>query len=242
MTVLSVVQGASLSLGLEYPSVLFSATTRTAMELQETANECALQILQAYDWSILKRIATFTGDGIASAFALPADYDRMVKDANIWGPSMTFYPSQQVSDFNQWVQLLSDNVETWQPRWAVFGSSVGSAPNRVDLNMLPPPALAEVYSFGYISNGIAYTFGDVGPDATLLRRFTSDDQVFRLSERLLKQSIIWNWKKAKGQDYAADLAEYEETMSDLTFKDTGARQTIISGRGRYRYPTGQAFP
>lgn len=224
MTVLTAIQGASLSLGLAYPSVVFSSTEKTWRQMQDTANECAIQIAQSYDWQRLKKTATFTGDDVVTAFSLPNDYDRMVKDANIWGPSMAFYLAQQVVDFNQWLEYLTYTPESWVPRWALFGNQI---------NILPPPALGEVYTYGYISNWI------VNSTAT---QFTSDADTFVLDERLLKLSIIWNWKKSQGDDYSAELAEYNEAMNRAIFKDTGSRPTIISGRSRYRFPTGQTLP
>lgn len=223
MTVLSSIQAASLSLGLEVPSVVFTNTNRTWIEMRALVNECARQILEEYDWSRLKKIATVTGDGTALGFALPDDYDRMVKDANLWGEQWTFTPSQQVVDFNRWLELQSYAIETWQQHWSVFGGS---------LNVMPVMPSGEVLRYGYVSNSIV---NGSQPE------FTADDDTFTLDERLLKLSIIWNWKKSKGQDYAAELQEYEDAMSRARFKDPGSRPSIVSGH-HYRYPTGQSFP
>jgi len=223
VSVLSVVRDASTSLGLEIPSVLFTNTSRTWVEMQALVNECARQILEDYDWQALKRVATITGDGSLTAFPLPADYDRMVRDANLQGQSLTYYPSNQVSDFNEWLQILAFPIDTWQQRWAIFGGN---------LNILPVLPVTEPLVFGYISNNIVNGSQD---------EFTADTDTFTLDERLLKLSVIWNWKAKNGQDYAAELQRYEEAMSRAKFKDQGSHRTIFSGRGT-RWPTGQSFP
>lgn len=225
MAILDVVQSIAFDVGLEVPSVIYSSTDRTWQKMGVMVNTCARQILEEYDWQRLIKTHTITGDGMASAFSMPTDYDRMVKDANLWGSSYTFYPAQQIQDFNYWLELLSYDVETWQPRWAVFGGNI---------NVLPAIEAAETLSFGYISNGIV-----TGTDTT---KFTADTDTFVLDERLLRLSLIWNWKKSEGRDFQPEAQEYAEAMSRAKFKDPGARQTLISGRGRNRWPTGQVFP
>lgn len=225
MAVIDIVKSAVLKLELDQPTTLYSNTDRTWVEMAGMVNTCARQILEEYDWSRLYKVASITGNG-SGAFPLPADYDRMVKDANLWGPNYTFYPSQQVADFNVWLEMQSWSIETWQQHWAVFGGQ---------LNIMPTLPAGEVLSYGYVSNAIV-----TGSDPTA---FTADTDEFVLDDRLLTLSIIWNWKDAKGFDFQSDLAKYEEAMSRARFKDRGARQTIISGRSAgYRFPTGQSFP
>lgn len=225
MTILSIVQSACLSIDVERPVTVFSSTDRTWQEMASIANTAALQILDDYDWQRLIRPATITGDGVGTAFTLPADYSRMVKDANLWGPNWVFYPAQQMQDFNQWLEWLNYQIETWQQRWMVFGGN---------LNIMPVLPLNDTLSYGYISTNIV-----VGADPTT---FTADTDNFVLDDELLRLSIIWNWKESKGFDFSADLAKYQERLEKQRFRDVGARQTIISGRGRYRWPTGQSFP
>lgn len=223
MAVIDVIKQAVLSLDLEQPSTVFSNTDRTWLEMADVVNTAANQILNEYDWSRLIKTATITGDG-SEGFQLPADYDRMVRDANLWTDGLTWNPSQQVSDFNQWLEIQSYNVETWQSRWAVFGGR---------LNVLPILPNGTILRYGYISNAIVN-----GADPT---RFTADGDSFILDDRLLKYAIIWNWKKTKGFDYQAELAEYDQHLQDLRFYDRGAKQTIYSGRS-WRFPTGVSFP
>lgn len=223
MTVLSVIQSAATVLGLEIPSVVFTNTTRTWVEMRALVNSCARQILEEYDWSRLKKVATITGDGALTAFPLPADYDRMVKDACLWGPNFVFYPTQQVADTNTWLELLSYPIAPWEPRWSMFGGNI---------NILPVLQASTPLSYSYVSNNI------VNGDQI---EFVADTDTFTLDERLLRLSIIWNWKRNKGQDYAAELQEYQDALGRATYKDTGSRQNIVSGGSRGRFPLGLSF-
>lgn len=225
MTILSTVQDAAvMSLGLERPSVLYTSTTRTWQEMCAVVNESVSQILDDYDWNRLYTVATIVGDGVSTAFNLPDDYNRMVPDTNLHGQTVTYYPAEQIQDFNEWLRLISLPIQSWEKRWSVFGGN---------LNILPILPAGEVLTYGYVSKNMVNGKTQEFP--------VSDTDTFTLDERLLKLSVIWNWKANKGQDYAGDLQKYEEAMNRAKFKDPGARQTIYSGRGR-RWPTGQSFP
>lgn len=221
MDIIQIVQSATLSIDVDRPQALFASTDRTSLELADTVNTSALQILDDYDWQKLIRTATITGDGVETAFPLPADYSRMVKDASLVGPNWRFYPSQQMQDFNHWLELIDYPVATWEQRWMVFGGN---------LNVRPIMPLGEVMSYGYISTSIVQ-----GSDPTT---FTADTDSFVLDDELLRLGIIWNWKKSKGYDFSAELAQYQQRLEMLRFRDVGSRQTLISGgrRGRYTLP------
>lgn len=221
MNILQIVQSASLSIDVERPQALFSNTDRTSLELGDTVNTAALQILDDYDWQRLIRTATITGDGVETSFPLPDDYSRMVRDASLIGPNWRFYPTQQMQDYNHWLELLNFPIATWEQRWMVFGGN---------LNVMPIMPVNTPLSYGYISTSIV-----VGADPTT---FTADTDTFVLDDELLRLSIIWNWKEAKGYDFSADLAKYQERLEKQRFRDVGARQTIIGGgrRGRFTLP------
>jgi len=221
MNILQIVQSASLVIDVERPQALFASTDRTALELTNTVNTAALQILDDYDWQRLIRTATIAGDGIATSFPLPSDYSRMVKDASLIGPNWRFYPAQQMQDFNHWLELIDYPVAIWQQRWMVFGGN---------LNVMPILPDTMPLSYGYISTSIV-----VGSDPST---FTADTDTFVLDDELLRLSFIWNWKEAKGFDFSADLAKYQERLEKQRFRDVGSRQTIIGGgiRGRYTMP------
>lgn len=214
MNILAIVQSACLTLDLERPSALFASTDRTWQEMGETVNTAARQIVIDYDWQRLLKTALIVGDGMSMAFPLPADYSRMVKDASLVGPTWRFYPAQQIQDFNQWLELQTYPIATWQQQWMLFGGN---------LNIMPILPLAEVLNYGYISNAVVS-----GADTST---FTADTDEFVLDDELLRLSIIWNWKSDKGFDFQADLAKYAEHLEKLRFRDVGSRQTIVTGRG-----------
>lgn len=222
MTILDVVKSVAAVVDIDIPSVVYSSTDRTMIEMGVMANTCARQILEEYDWQRLKKIATITGDGVSTTFPLPADYDRMVKDANLMGRDFTFRAHQQITDSNQWLELQTYEIPSWEPRWSLFGGS---------FNILPALGNTLTLQYFYISNWI------VNGTQT---EFTADTDTFVLDERLLRLCMIWNWKAQKGQEYSNELQDYQEAMSRATFKDPGTRQAI-TGYSRYHLPTGGMY-
>ena len=84
MPLIDVAKEVAKRVGVEVPTVVASSTDRTMVEMLSIANEMATSIVDAYDWQTLSLIYTITGDGTTESHALPADYRRMLKKAQVW--------------------------------------------------------------------------------------------------------------------------------------------------------------
>jgi hypothetical protein len=84
---------------------------------------------------------------------------------------------------------------------------------------------SETVKFFYISNQL------VSGGKT---EFTDDADVFVLNERLLKLAIIYLWKQMKGQDFAAELSDFEQAM-DLEMDKDGGSAPVVSGNNVIRH-------
>lgn len=220
MTVLQVAQKASLQLGLEVPSVLYTNTQRTFVEMQVLMNDCVKQILEEYDWQALKKTATLVGDGIEEDFDMPADYDRMVRDAHMWTNFMTFWPGVQVGSVDTW--LAMEEVGFFAspvPVWIIFDNL---------FHVRPVMGAGDLLSYFYISS---FLVKNDGSNVGTASEFSADNQSFVLDELLLRYCLVYNWKMQKGLDYAADLQTYQDRFAYNVGKDKGPR-IIQEGRGQ----------
>lgn len=233
MTILEVAKGVALKCGFDVPTIVFAGTSRTLVELQECLNDTAQMIaFDTHEWTKLKTLCTFTGDGVALGFDFPADYKRMLKKAKVW-PSATPYSFlTHYPDSDTW---LGTQVQDFQPvvgAWTLLGDGmqirVGGATG--------PLALADTVKFYYISNLIVRDAGLVSK-AT----FTADDDTFRLNERTLKHAAIYRWKFSHGQDYSQALTDYETSLAMDIGGDKGSN-IIVVGTRRGRLDAGIAFP
>lgn len=222
MTVLSAVQAAAPWIGISVPTVLFSATDRTSVEMQHITNECAKAIAEDYDWQRLRTLATITGDGTDTSFPLPTDYARMLKKASLWPSAQPNTPMLHIVDTDRWLQEEVQNYQTVTNRWTLYGNEIRIKPAMANL------ATAKYF---YISKYLVVATGGSAPTKT---DFTLDTDELFVDERLLKLSIIWRWKAAKGRPYAEDLENYTRALDTVTGNDKGARILHI---GKRRVPS-----
>jgi len=226
MTVLQVVQDASLRIGIERPTVLFASTDRTMFEVQEAINAAAQQILDDYDWQALTKTATITGDAVTTAFPLPDDYYRMTRKTEMWSSAGPGWRLEGVTP-EDFLALDASTLNVWLGYWAIFGNA---------MNIEPVRPIGETAKYLYINKNC------VTPAAGAAKaEFTADDDTFVLNERLLKLCFIAKWKQAKGFDYAADQNDYEIALNYAMARDKGTR-IIRSGTGLRGPGIGVAWP
>jgi hypothetical protein len=300
MSLISVVQDVCAFVGVARPSSIFAGLngSRTQQELLALANEMAQRIAyETREWNKLKKSATLIGDGVldevtgimtgTEAFNMPADFQRMLKTAQVWRSTsaiqpMTFYP-----DMDQWLQRRALNYSSAWGEWTIYGGqmhiwpimrgpiaawqnshayNVGTLANDPATNIVWKALVAHTSapsgtfaaaraanlslwtstSVSPVAVTARFTYLDkncifVGPPPTLLAAmplaptppavgdaFTADDNSYRLSERLLKLGMIWQWKADKGSPYAEDMGTYSDALASESGADTPA--PIIIGR------------
>lgn len=215
MTVLSVVQAASLPIGVAVPSQLFAGTTRVLKELQVAVNRAAAMIAFdcGHDWTALKTLGVLNGDGVKLAFDRPADYERMLKKARLWPSATPYAPFTHITDTDAWLGM---QVQAFQPvvgAWTMISDQIHV---RVGGSNTPLGAGATA-QFYYVTTNFAKK-----SDGTQLAAFSADDDRFRLDERLLELALIYRWKQSKGQDYAEEMGDYQDALAIKIGADKGS--------------------
>ena len=201
MTILAVVKSVCATVGVEIPTSVFAGGTanRTMTEMLDHANEMAQRIASdSREWSRLKTSTTFVGDGVTTAFNLPADYKRMLLTSNVWSSTSTQSPMRFISDTDEWMRRRASFYTDSTGEWAIYGGQ---------MHIYPAMSVGASASFAYLSkNCIELNSGGVNDT------FMNDADVFLLDERLLKLGMIWQWKSHKGSPYAEDLGTYQDAM------------------------------
>src|SRR5690606_36932267 len=178
-------QSAAMRLVGQRPSVFFSSSEQTELELVDLINEAAIDIARYTDWQGLVSIANLTGDGVSEEFALPDGYDRMMLTAD-------------VQDLNNWVwgYRRADSIDQflWMKArgWGPFPGTWIISDNKFQL--YPAPAAGQLATFPYISKNYAR-----GDDGTPKPEFTADTDTFAINggERLLTLWLVWRWRENK---------------------------------------------
>ncbi|TIP49637.1 MAG: hypothetical protein E5X77_10015 [Mesorhizobium sp.] len=214
MAILDVVKSAATVLGMDVPSLVYGATTREMVEMQELANVMATEIADAHDWQKLLVQKTFTGDGVADAFDMPADFLRMQKTSSLWS-SRWLWATEHLTSPDQWTELQVTPVASVNGYWIIFGDQ---------FHQWPVMASTETVKFFYVSNQLI-----AAGNGSLKTAFTEDADTFRLPEDLLKKAIIYRWKQNKGQAYEQDFDDYQDMLLRRIDSDAGSKP-VVSGR------------
>ncbi|RUW25639.1 hypothetical protein [Mesorhizobium sp. M4B.F.Ca.ET.013.02.1.1] len=222
MSILDVVKGAATVLGMEVPTLLYGATGREMVEMQELANVMASEIADAHDWQKLLILKTLTGDGVSDAFDMPTDFRRMQKTSSLWS-SRWQWATEHLTSPDQWLELQVTPIATVNGYWIIFGEQFHQWPVMAD---------SETVKFFYVSNQLV-----AASDTSKKTMFTEDADSFRLSEELLKKAIIARWKQNKGQAYEQDLDDYQDLLLRRIDGDGGSKPVVsgqppVSWRGR----------
>lgn len=219
MSVLTAIQNACAIIPLDRPNGVFASQEREHFELQVLANTAADHIARDHEWQKLKAVATIAGDGAVENFDFPADYDRMLKKAELRTSRHVTALTHIVSS-DQWLDMTIRQFNLAAGAWTIHGNQI---------HIRPAPANGEQVKYFYMSSKWA-----LDTNGTPKTAFTADTDAFRLSESLLELCMIWKWRANKGLAYAEDLANYEDAKEKLVTADKGSRVLTI---GRARMPS-----
>ncbi|MFG6591282.1 hypothetical protein [Sulfitobacter sp. 1A12157] len=222
-TALQIAKDAAVKLGIDQPSVLFTSTDRTEVELRRALIEACDKITEAHDWQSLLTSANQSGDGVKTEYPLPDDYLRMPKSAQIWSTKWEA-PLQRI-DPEDWLNFDIREYELVYGCWTIYGD-----------NVVHKPALAadEDARFWYISRNV------VSNGTNRKEVFTADDDTFRLDDRCLELMLVAQWRKFKSLDYAEEMMDAEIALARAIERDKGARMLVQSSRRNMRAQT--AYP
>lgn len=205
---------------MEFPTVLFSATGREWVELYTLMNECASEIADAFDWQVLKKVETITGTGVDLGFALPSDYSRMLRTANVWS-SPYLWGMEHVVDSDRWLDYLELPYRPITGAWTIYGD---------EFKIMPELALTQTAKYFYISDLIVNGAGGGTQNV-----FAADGDTYRLSEKLLQLRLTARWKEGKNYPSQTDFDAYQTELAYQMDKDGGSKPIFNAAR---QFPAG----
>lgn len=216
MTLLRIIQKVAPRIGLRKPAAVVGSTDLTAQMLLELANEEGDELSRFHNWQALIVEQTFeTLAQVEQTGALPADYDRLPHNVEIWNRTLNLRytgPTPQ----RTWLQLqqgVSAGVVGW---WRLLGGH---------LHIYPAPVADHELAFEYISK--SWCRSAAGAPQS---EFLADGDICLLPEHLMVLGLRWRWKSARSLPYAEDMETYERAKEVAASRDRGT--------GRIRPSTG----
>jgi hypothetical protein len=197
---------------------VFGSSSQVALEMADLANDVARDIALSHDWRALMVIAAIIGDGVTEDYTLPDDFDRMTLTGGVQATDVWLWGYHHFGSIDDYMHARARGWKNYPGGWFIVGRQMHFEP--------APKGEAR---FPYIRQSVVDA-----TDGTRKATFSSDDDVFSISERLLTLGLIWRWKSQKGLQYAEDMQTYELALSKEQARDRGARFIGRSGTARFR--------
>lgn len=213
MTLLSIVQDACDDVGFPAPaSVVNNSDADQYLRLLNREGEA----LSRHPWEAL--ILEHTFDLVASTqeYVLPSDF-RYILPMTQWNRDnkrrLIWINSEEWQFFKGWTTVNGLNLrarirdEQFEIEQTVTSGDAGTT-----------------IAFEYVSK-----YWTENASSTAQQKFAADTDTSVLDEELLTLGLIWRFRKAKGLDFQADLAEYNYQVKLAKARDGGSRKLRMDG-------------
>jgi len=224
MSLLTIIQGAAVKVGIPRPNTVINNPDANVQQLLEIAQEDTAQLSRMRAWQNLTKDHTITtinaeNQGDVST-VIGDDFDRLVP-ATIWDRSL--------------IRPLSGprSAQGWAQDHALIaaGPFYSFRIIRNDLLIFPVPDAGKIISLEYVTNKWCES-----ASGTSQASWLADTDVGKLDELLIKLSIVVTYKMVKGLPCQKDLADYQDVLNDRVAIDGGFPKVLNMSGGRDRYP------
>ena len=216
MSLLSIVQEVSGRLSLPQPSAVAGSSDKQVIQLLALANEEGTSLARRHPWQALVEEKTFTTVAApAQAAALPADFDRFVPNSVFNRSTRRAVAGPLTPRQWQWIQA--------QPVYATACLAFRERTGQVLI--APTPPAGETIAYEYVARTWARSAGGAAQAS-----FLADADTAVLDEALIGLGLRWRFLRAKGLDYAEEMASYEREIEQAMARDGGATALSIASR------------
>jgi hypothetical protein len=220
--------GVAARLSLPVPSAVVGSSDKQVIQLLALVNQEGRSLARRGPWQALVEEASFVTTATpAQAAATPADFDRIAPNS-IFNRS-TRRPVYGPVTPQQWQSIQAQPV----------CSTVYLAYRRRSGQFLitPTPPAGETIAYEYVSANWARSAGGAAQP-----QFQADTDLAYLDEELITLGAVWRYLRAKGLDYAEEMASYEREVEQALARDGGSTALSIAPQpvdlGRLNLPDG----
>lgn len=221
MSLLSICQDVLDLVGWDSLTSVSSSTDKTARQIRALANQELENLGKRFDWRHLSVEYLFTTVVGQSTYDLPEDFGKLLQDS-VYNRDEYYRlrSSMSESQWNAWRYGLLGSLS--HQRYRINFS--GTSPKFV---LSPTPDTEENMVLWYKSNYYAFDNSNAAK-----AKYDQDTDVSRIPEDVVKQGLLWRFRRAKGLDFSAELAEYNE-MSRTRFAQTRGESDMPIPNGNF---------
>ena len=222
-TVLNAVRQACIQLSLSPPNGVYDSQDENAQLMGSVVNLAGIMVGEAFDWQNLRKTLTLTGDGVRSAWDLPADFSHFV-DGTGW--SYAIRRPVVVVNSRQWSELLAwRSPVTLSPVCRIVADQ---------LRFLAPPQAGGDIVLEYMD---ANWVIDAENPTLYKQRASKNADTPRFDWLLMVLAVKVKWLEHKGMNTTAAQADFNERLFQLMQRDQMGQVLTLSGPvpGGFRY-------
>ena len=220
MSLLTICQSVMKETGWPVPSAIASSTDGTAQQIMAIANTELRALSEKFNWPQLRTEYEFNTVVDQTEYSWPADFRFLAWDGVF--DTTEYYRvrgSTPLREWNRWVHGLLGQLN-----FKRFLSAYDSNGDPV-IQFSPAPAAVGTLVAFYFTN--EYARNDTGDS---IAKYASDADVSKIPERLVELGVKWRFRRAKGLDYSAELAEYNSDVASQYARYLGSGDIPIGGR------------
>jgi hypothetical protein len=217
MTLLSIVRGACARLNLPRPSVVYTSTDASVIQILELAQQHGKELARRAAWKALTAEKTFTTTAAAAQVSsLADDLDWIIPETMFNRSTNRRVIGPMTPD--EWQMIQSSLTSRVDPAFRIRGTS---------LLFSPTPSAGQTVGYEYVTKNWCQSSG-----GTAQASWAADADTPLLDEQLHISGLVWRFRQAKGLDFEADLQIHEAQVGQAILRE-GVRPRISTDGYEY---------
>lgn len=226
---LALVNSALQELGLPQSTTIVSEQDdQTGFQTLGLFNALGNQLIKVHDWQFLEGEATFIGDGVTSAFDLPADYKRFVNQTQWASKNKRPMFGPMSPQGWSWIQFGIVSVGVYY-RYRIINNK---------FHVFPTPGVGEEFHFYYIKKD--WVFDPI--TLTYKDRIENDGDENVFEDYMMIAGMKFKLWAAKGMEASELGREFEYMLATEKAQTQGAGVISLDSRWEFLYISGQNVP
>ena len=217
MSLLTIMQDASVEVSLLKPSTAFANTDPAIVKLVRASEQVGRRLAKIFDWQVMTKERTFTAVGTeeqTGIFTGVTDFDRFIPET-FWNRGEQFLISGPISAV-EWQGLKATSYsDTERRKFRHRGDSV---------YVIPTLTSGDSIAFEYVSTGWCKK-----SDGTLQTSWILDTDLGVIDEELLTLGTIFQYLANEGLDSGVAARNYQEYFELLTENDQPSDDVLVAG-------------
>lgn len=222
MSLVSICKNVLAETGWPVMDAIASNSDGTAKQIFAIANTELRALSEGYNWPHLEVEYAFAAVAAQSLYLLPSDF-RILAPQAVFNKAQ-YYELRGSTGLQFWQLLKYGQLGSLaRPRFRMsYPLGVGA------IEMTPTPTGVENLVAVYYKKNFARN--DAGDEVSV---YTTDTDVSIIPERYVEMGIKWRFRRAKGLDYSAELAEYNSTIQTQFAKYKASGEIQVGGPRGY---------